>query len=382
MLVRFLLVAASLVALDRLGPKDELVFAPAAGTTLARTLESRYVLDLESFEMTLNDEAVPPGALGKFELHIEHSEHYGVTDTFEALGAGRPERLRRSFDELGGREATRTATDDGEQNDGSDYASVLAGKVVVFTWNESAGRCDAAFATDSEGDSALLAGLEEDLDLRRLLPSAAVSPGDTWELDGSVFQGILGPGGDLALEPEDDEEYADTTQVDAEMRANMGGTIHATYRGIEEEGGARYARIELALETKTHAEDRMEADADGTSGTNGTAVEFRLAGELRWDVEHGHALSLELGGDYDVTLSYEMRGEMDGESFAQVQTMKLGGEIHLTSRVERHCARRAGPPRAERRLEERREGKRREEVPPAEEPPLDRASWRARGCER
>ena len=79
----------------------------------------------------------------------------------------------------------------------------------------------------------------------------------------------------------------------------------------------------------------MDPDEEGTSGANRTEVEFRLEGELRWDTEHGHARSLELGGAYAVALIYDMHGEIEGEAFDQKQQMNLTGEMHITTRIAR-----------------------------------------------
>lgn len=328
------LAAAALLALGSSLVRDEIVFRVPADTTLERKLKSLYSMQLESMAFTMNGEEVPADAFGAVDVQIEHSEVYVVSDAFEAVADGRPQRLRRTFEELGGKESSSYSSEDEDASDESDYESALEGKTVVFTWNEEEERFDAAFAEGTEGDEALLAELDEDMDLRRLLPAGPVAEGDSWSIEPDAFASILDPGGDLGLEAEEGEEE-DTSAQDAALRENVTGTIRATYEGQREEDGV--AVIALEVDTNSHAEHDLGAEElpEGTSGTGRVEVRFLLEGELRWDLVHGHALSFELSGESGLTAIQTIQGDFEGESLEHVQTMVFSGETSFSMSVER-----------------------------------------------
>ncbi len=335
-LPRLALAPLALLALCSSSVREEIVFRVPADTTLERSVKNAYSMQLESMAFSMDGEEVPADAFGEVEIQIEHSEVYVVTDAFEAMADGRPQRLRRTFQELGGQERSSFSSEGGDESDDSGYESVLEGKTVVFTWNGEAGRFDATFAEGIEGDEALLAELDEDMDLRRLLPTGSVSEGDTWSIEPGAFACILDPGGDLGLEDAEGEEQ-DTSVQDAELRANLAGTITATYKGMREEDGVQQAVIALEFDTHTHAEQALgpEEVPEGASGTGRVEVRFLLEGELRWDLEHGHALSFELSGENELTTIQTITGEYEGESLEHAQTMVFSGETSYSMRVER-----------------------------------------------
>jgi len=335
-LPRLALAPLAFLALGSSFSREEIVFRVKADTTLERSLKNQYSMELESMAFTMNGEELPADAFGEVDIRIEHSETYLVTDAFEAVAEGRPQRLRRTFEELGGKESSSFSSEGEGGSDDSGYESALEGKTVVFTWNDEAERFDAAFAAGTEGDEALLAELDEDMDLRRLLPTGSVSEGDSWSVEPGAFACILDPGGDLGLEDPKGEQQ-DTSVQDAALRANLAGTITATYKGQRDEDGVKQAVIALAVDTNTHAEQDLgpEEVPEGTSGTGRVEVRFLLEGELHWDLEHGHALSFELSGENGLTTIQTITGDLDGESLEHVQTMVFSGETSFSMRVER-----------------------------------------------
>ncbi len=332
--LRIAFLVLTLIALS--SPSEEIAFRVAADTTLARTLESEYSMQLASMTFTMNGEELPSDAFGEVDIQIDHSESFVVTDAFEAVADGRPQRLRRTFDELGGRESSSFTSEEGEANDASDYQSALEGKTVVFTWNGDEERFDAVFAAGLEGDQSLLDELEEDMDLRRWLPAGELAEGESWSVDARAFACILDPGGDLGLEDTEGEE-ADTSAQDAELRANLAGTITATLTSTREEDGVKQAVIALEVDTHTHTESALGPDElpGGGRGTRRVEVRFLLAGELRWDLVHGHALILELSGENGLESVETITGEFEGERLEQAQTMVFAGETRFSMRVER-----------------------------------------------
>jgi hypothetical protein len=332
--LRWSLVPVVSVALVAPSQSHDLRFQVAPSTTLVRTLESGYALDLESMVLTLDGEEIPAELLGEFELHLERKEQATVTDVIEGVEDGRPVVLVRSFDALSAAEKARFSSPDGSEDQDSDFESALEGERVVFRWNTESGAFDVSFAEGGEGDAELLAELEEDMDLRRFLPEAPVGEGDTWEVDAQAYAAVLDPGGDLALENTSGEE--DTSAQDAALRANLAGTIRATYRGARNEGEVRVGVIALELDVSTHAEisGPME-DEPGTTETSRVEARFELEGELLWDLQHGHALALELSGTSEFHLVQTLRGELEGEPYEQIQKMQLAGEAGSSMRFER-----------------------------------------------
>lgn len=335
-LLRTALAPLALFALAAPLAQDELAFGVAADTTLVRTLESKYTMELDSMSLAMNGEVVTEEFLPEFEIHVEHTERCVVTDAFEAVEGGGPLRVLRTFDELGAEEKSRFSGEGGDEDDDAEYESALEGKTVLFTWDAESEAFEAAFADGSEGDGELLAGLAEDMDLRRLLPERPVAEGDSWEIEGRVFECVLDPGGELGLEETESEE-ADTTGTDEALRANLTGTVTATYQGTQEEEGVRLAVIALEVDTSTHADRELgpEELEEGGSGTGRIESGFQLAGELRWDLAHGHAISLELSGTSQLTTKQTLREEFEGETMEQEQTMVFAGEMTITMRFER-----------------------------------------------
>ena len=109
------------------GEKVELCFAPAEGSRVRRTIEAEHVV-------------------------------LRTLDEYRKVGDGRPLLLRRTFEEA---------------------PAPFAGTSVVFTWIPEEGAYGKYYDAREASESALR-DLTEDLDLRALLPSSAVAPGDTW----------------------------------------------------------------------------------------------------------------------------------------------------------------------------------------------------------
>ena len=126
-------------------------------------------------------------------------------------------------------------------------------------------------------------------------------------------------------------------EFDAQLRDNLSGTITARHAGTRVVDGVRAAVIRLEAETETHAEQAL-AEEDlmpGGSGTSRIESRYRVEGELVWDLEHGHALSLELSGESGLTMGQSMNAEHEGESLEQSQTMVFSGSVTFSMRFER-----------------------------------------------
>jgi hypothetical protein len=334
--LRALPAALALVALP--GPRlhdGAIAYAPEPGTTLERTYVASFSMQLESMLLTLNGEEVQSG-LGELHISLERRSRLIVTDVIEGVSAGRPTRLRRTFDLLEARESTRFTSGEHEESSDRDHGSALEGTSVAFEWGGDEEAFSASFAEPDGADEELLAHLVEDMDLRRFLPARAVEEGESWEVDALAFLHLLDPGGDLGLVAEG-AEAEDTSAQDQQLRDTMSGTILATHGGSSMVGGRRLVSIQLEIETAAYTEKELSAEQvpEGGSGTERVDTEFRLEGQLLWDIEHGHAHSLELSGANEVTMRQVVSGYMGGEPYEQAQIMSFGGRRSLSARFER-----------------------------------------------
>lgn len=308
-----------------------LVYAPAAGTTLQRTWRVSYALELEEMSMSFDGEELPAEYMEDMDSTNSREETRIVTDVLEAVADGRATRLVRRFDTL---EARDVMTFSGEDDEESESSSPLEGKSVVFSWNDEDEAHEVAYSEGEEGDEEDLDGLEEDMDLRALLPSGEVEPKASWDLAPRVFDSLMALGGDL-LEEEEEEEIVGGD----ELEENLDGTFRATFLELREQDGVRVAVVRLEVDVKTYADEEIAEAGDEEmgemSGTERTEMAVEAEGELLWDLEHGHALALSLEGTLTMVYAQDMRGTMEGESFEQATSMSFRGPLKLTLEIER-----------------------------------------------
>jgi hypothetical protein len=160
-----------------------------------------------------------------------------IADEYVKTKGGKPVELKRTFEELG-TESTQSVGD-GEEKDEtkSEKASELTSKVVLFKWDDKKDEYAITFA-EGEGDDALLADLDADLDFLGFLPEKDVKEGDEWEVDADAARALMFPGGDLKLKVSDDPE-ADDPQMDKELRENLAGKLTLAHKGTKEDGDAK-----------------------------------------------------------------------------------------------------------------------------------------------
>jgi len=335
-------------------PITKLRFAPAAGTKLTRTFENKTEFSLDDLSLKMNGQESPMKP--EVEMTTNQSLKVVVNDEFVKVREGAPAVLRRKFDELGTVmkvdakiEMMGTST---PQNKSGTGKSELTGKTVVFTWDEEAKDFKTAF-DPAEEKSELLKGLHEDMDLRALLPKDEVKVGDEWDVEVGQLSGVIAPGGELKIKPEE--------KPDAESPMGMGdmggmggisdwlgdsmtGKAKAKFTGMREVGGHSYAVISLDVKAKGSKDltelvkGAMEKQArEGmTMETKSVDVEFEIAGqgELLWDIEAGHAHSFEFSGPSSARMDIGMNIEVQGTKMEIEQGMTLSGTMTLKLTIE------------------------------------------------
>ena len=308
----------------------DIAFAPEEGTTLKRTFEAKADYKLTDLEYYVDGEPVEDaGELPDYSMHF--LERIAVSDELQTVEDGRPTALKRTFDEL--LQETTSASGDKEQE--TKAGSALEGRCVRFTWNADDEEYEIAAADEEELDEDLAAGLLEDMDLRLVLPSGEVEPGDEWELDPELYLAFMWPGGLLDFRDEGQEEAdAQAREMSQQTIERLEGKGHARLEELREEDGQRLAVIHVELEITT-----------GSSGVQGQEendirVEVEITrtveGTILWDLEHGHAHSAELETEASrQTTRTGKAANPDGDEAELEVSELLEGTIHYSMTVER-----------------------------------------------
>jgi len=337
--------ALALLAFDT--PADRVSFHPREGTVLTKTFTTVVEMALDDLEVMMNGEEVDPAAMGaEFEVSEAHGQYdieVVVTDEYISLGEGRPAELVRSYDSI------QALWEDGMQ-EGSDDDSIeeLVGVSVRFTWDDDEQGYSRAVIGEDELDDLLLASLGEDMDMRVLLPGAAVEVGDSWAIHPDAAASLTLPGIDLpaamaaiiAAVPDDEllfgllDPNAFTDSVDDMVIGDM-GEITCTYEGIRELEGAEVGVISLTSETDESFDlsdmiaEIAESEGQDMGGevTLEIGMAFELEGELLWNMAAGHAHSM----NFEAEATLEFFGEVAIEDLG----MDMGAEAEASGTLVR-----------------------------------------------
>ncbi len=312
------------LALAPLG--DQPSFHVAKGVKLVKTFEQTTTLELEDIHIEFGDEEVSREDLGDVSMDVEAKSVVVVTDEYGAVNEGRPSSVRRTFDELTNEQATTSEGEEGPEEHKTEDESKLSGKTVVFTWNDEEHSYSKKFDGDG-ADEELLAPLVEDTDLRAFLPGKSVAAGDEWDIEAANFDFWMNPAGDVALTNAEDDE--DSAEVEKQLRANLEGSIKATYKGERDEGGVTVGVI--ALVCKVQSKSETSTDQEGAKATKLYELAFELEGEILWDLKAGRPHSGMLSGRSTVTMDDHTEHEFEGESFSVRQKIVLGGEVRFSA---------------------------------------------------
>ncbi len=311
------------------GARDTIEFSPSEGAELTKTFEMDVSMRLDSVSFIVNGQDFA-SMMGELDAMLEAERLIVVSDRYGELAADGPDTLTRTFDTLSGSStASFSAAGDSQDQDAS-MESELEGKTVVFTRGDDG--YEVAFADgDDDADEDLLENLEEDMDLRFLLPEDDVDEGDTWEVPLSDFLALLQPGGNLGLGGSDDEaDEAAPVDVDEMLESFqesldeiLEGTCVCTYNGTREIDGVEVGEITLEI-TVSSTVDLVELITSVAEDNDQPAPDFEFAdlnidveaeGTLFWNLATGLLHSLELSSDGEVAIDVAFEMEMmPGES--------------------------------------------------------------------
>jgi hypothetical protein len=308
-----------------------LEYAPEQEVRVTKTFETELALSYEELTSVMDGVEVPPEYLPELEIEIEQTGEIVVTDTVVELGDGRPAVLVRSYDTLAATHAESfSMTPPGvHESNSSEVESDLEGHTVRFEWSDAAKGFERAFESQG-GDAALLEELIEDMDLRGFLPeTSAIEEGARWIVPGADFAAVLAPGGDVALEREDDE------WADAEV-SGPEGELAARLLRVVEQDGLRLAEIAiegevvLALERTTDLAHVPVADGSGYETSETT---YEVEGHVWWNVDAGRAHSFELGAEVTRVVVTRKDEGQPGPEFES--TVRFSGTWHGRLHIER-----------------------------------------------
>ena len=319
-------------------------FAPAEGSAWTRTLVASHTTEWQGLEVEMDGRQVPQEYLPDFDLVATRDYRIVVHDQYVAMAEGRPARLRRHYEEvdckgtqdfemkqpMGG----GGGGGDGDVSDSSKGKAdcVLTGHTVEFAWEEGQGGFAASWHGEAP-EAAVPKGLDEDMDLRALLPARAVAVGDTWQVKGAALKGLLIPGGELGLAWP--EELKDFNQKQPREEA-VDGEVTLELEGLDDSADAHLARIVFTGEART--DQTLEGDLSHSPVVQGKATEtarttFKVSGTLTWDLKAGLVRSLELA----IETEHEMVTVADdpGTDYQHTVTLTGRGTVKLTCSPKR-----------------------------------------------
>jgi hypothetical protein len=334
------------VALTAPEEKDTLAFHPAAGSALTKGFVTESEFSLDSISAVVDGQDLSQ-VIGQFEVSMTSSATYEVTDIYKAVAEGRPLELLRTFETLAS-SATFSMTQAPEMPEITS-SSELEGKTVAFRWNAEKGEYERSFH-ESTGDEKLLEDLDEDMDLRFLLPDGEVEADGTWNIELEELLALLMPGGNLQLMPEGEAMDPEGMEMFAGVMDSFGSTFGemlegqcvCTYKGAREEGGAKLGEIELAIEVTgtldlrelmnqlietAMSEAPTDVEVDFDIGTADLSVDYEGTGTFLWNLEAGRLHSFSLDGEVGFGVKLAASIEAMGESHRADVSAEMTGEM-------------------------------------------------------
>jgi hypothetical protein len=259
------------------------------------------------------------------EMEGKWTREIVVIDECLAVEEGRLTKGKRKFETIEGRSEMSLQTMGLSADHGVALAGPLTGLGLRVEWDD--GSYGFRFDEDQEGESRWLGGLSEDTDYKLLLPDEKVEEGDSWVVDLSEGQDLFAPGGQLGMRLDgapsgsfdllDREDVVLVAMISlAELCEDLEGEVTATWSETRKEDDRRIAVIDLELEVEMEADLAEEYDELISGGDflprEDLVFEVLTAlegeGELHWDLEANHFLSLELECEvsYEIVLAWMM----------------------------------------------------------------------------
>ena len=322
------------------GAGEVIRFEVEPGVRLIKNVLVRHELNLDEMGKLREGGPLMREDIGGW---LTSGHRVNVFDEYVAVDGGRGQLFRRKFRDVGGHGKVNLSGGRGRIEERTTRVSPLKGQTVLYTWIEDEGEYGRTY-DELYGDEELLAGLLGDMDCLALLPSGEVEIGASWEIDPSSLRTVLGPGGDLAVVPQEDTFFARMIEVGlgGDLAEVLGrritGTALATFTGVREVGGRRYAEIALELSiasrrdrTATYLAGMPKKEKREASSLQSVTIDWTLVGdgELLWDLDAGRAESLRIQGheSFGATIG-KVSSEETGEPMLVGQLQYLYGMLN------------------------------------------------------
>lgn len=301
--------------------EDSPAYTPEEDLTLTRRFESTS--NYEMVDASIQVDGSPHEGAPEPDLSIEDTEVIVVNDIIAGAEDGRPTKLTRTFEELTNTQRMSAEAMDEDQE--MTQISDLEGATVVFTWDEEEDAYAIEAGEDEVIDDDLLAGLEEDMDLRAFLPDGEVSEGDSWEVEVEAFLTFMWPGGSLNFYNSEIEEgpNENTARMNEAVVDALTGGGEVTFEGTREEDGIRVAVLALTLEMSSEGTIEVEGPG-GETAENSVTMEREIEGEILWNLEAGllHSASLSADATLGFGSAYTFEGPQGSMDVEQTQTFE------------------------------------------------------------
>ena len=289
----------------------ELEYGPEQDSELSRSFLSHVEGEFEvsvRVDGEVQETDIPSGTLVS-------DETIRVRDVIGSVSGGRPTRLRRTYEEIETLERVTLGDREFELTESSPFV----GETLSFVWDEETAEYSIELSEETELTEDLVEELTEDLDLRGLLPSSSVEPGDTWSGDVNLAGILMFPGGQLHAH--DPENYDDTPpekqELDRQVLANLDGSIEVELVSIED----GIAELAVTVDVTTNGEAEVEPKDSSYVTESSYAVDIARSGKGRasWSLTKGHLLDFgnDVGRDPRIRRAQPLqqtRGELRGRS--------------------------------------------------------------------
>ncbi len=333
---RTLIAAAPLcLALMAFAPSlDRVSFHATKGLALTRVLTSEMSMSMDEMEVLIN--GAPPPGMPEMSIDMQMESQYKIVDTYEEVSDKRPTKLVRKFEQLDQKiKMEMGGVPNMPPSSEMEAASGLEGKTVVFTWDEEAKEYDTAFRGD-EAEAELLGGLEEDMDLRALLPeSGEASVGDSWSPSIESMRHLFLPGGNLQLKPDSSQSSMGMQpgqNSDEMFSGDWEGTCKATYK--ETRGNVAVIHFVVEAKVQTDATESAKGQMDKLPGGVQASIdhvdiqlEIRSEGDLLWNLTDGVPASLAMAGKLSIRNESAMKVDAGGQSMEMENNVVMSGEF-------------------------------------------------------
>ena len=322
------------------GEKTELRFAPAEGTKVRRTITLDHALVVQEMATI-----TASGAQSSQEkISLDTHQVLRTLDEYRKIGDARPLLLQRRFDEVGW-------TGKFELPQGKEEVkgvSPLGGTSVVYTWipeEQDYGK----YYDARESPEEVLLHLEEDLDLRALLPAAAVATGEGWSVPAAKLQDVFAPAGRLDLRFDAKRTRMNLLRT---LRCGLAGNYGEFFGGestgecklklasVGEEQGRKLATVELEIKLENKIDQRglQQSQMSGAEIANGYQCKsapvtwtFEGKGTLLWDLRANRAASFQLHGNQNLLIVTEL---VIGQQAPVTQRISFAGGLAFDWRFE------------------------------------------------